>query len=100
MLNPLVWARRIATEMFSGDSPEDVASALERFLLREERQWDYDDYFAVPPKHRVTREVLKELFKMGFDIPPDERWRTDPQLRQQVQHAIERLRAAQRDGLA
>ncbi len=88
----IVWLRELRDKIFGGIEPEGMAEALERFLRGEERRWDWDDYFGAPSAHRVVREVVKDLHAMGFDIPPDEQWRTDPALRGRIEAAIKRLR--------
>ena len=90
----LAWIRQVKRDYFSGNTPGDVAAALERFLAGNERKWDWDDYFAVPTRNPVIRSVTRELYAQGFDIPPDERWRTEPELRVKIEEAIARLQCA------
>ena len=84
--------RKLAEAVFGGVRPEWMADALERYLKHAERRWDWDDTFATPSSYPVVRRVKRELYEMGFDIPPDERWRTDPELRGVLDRCIARLR--------
>jgi len=85
-------------KIFGGVMPEDMAGALQRFLDDELLGWDWDDHFGTPSMHPVVRRAKKELYAMGFDIPPDERWRTDPALRLRLESVIERLKAGVASG--